>query len=74
MKGLLLKAIPNNSIAARTNECENSAQADSLDSFQAARDLGTSLSKELLPSTRPRGWSLRSLGARLKLGWVESAL
>ena len=73
-EGFAPESNSNNSIAARTNECENSAQADSLDSFQAARDLGTSLSKELLPSTRPRGWSLRSLGARLKLGWVESAL
>lgn len=64
----------NNSIAGGNNECENLAQADSLDSFQAVGDLGASLSKELLTSTRPRGWSLRSLGARLKLGWVESAL
>lgn len=36
--------------------------------------LSTSPTKVLLTPTRPRGWSLRTLGSRLKLGWVESSL
>ena len=36
--------------------------------------LSTSPTEVLLTPTRPRGWSLKSLGSRLKLGWVESFL
>ena len=52
----------------------SSIQADSLDGSEAARDLGSSLSEKLLIPARTRGWSLRTLGARLKLGWIESTL
>jgi len=36
--------------------------------------LSTSPTEVLLTPTRPRGWSLKTLGSRLKLGWIESSL
>ena len=61
----------------RANEIKisrSSTHVDSPDVDEVARNLDSSLSEERLTPTRPRGWSLRTLGARLKLGWVESAL
>ena len=52
----------------------SSVQADAPDGSDVARDLGSNLSEMLLIPARARGWSLRTLGARLKLGWIESNL
>ena len=61
------------------NEIETSrpeTQTESPDNTQPGREMLTNYSstEELLTPTRLRGWSLRTLGARLKLGWVESTL
>ena len=61
------------------NEVETSrseTQTESPDNTQPGREMPMNYSstEELLTPTRLRGWSLRTLGARLKLGWVESTL
>lgn len=54
----------------------SATQGESPDSAGPAREMLLSYrsTEVLLTPTRPRGWSLRTLGARLKLGWVESTL
>ena len=82
-QGFVLEGIPENSAERSLDEHDNEMEI-SRSATQAESSVGTSPTREMLLSTsptevlltptRPRGWSLRTLGARLKLGWVESSL
>ena len=82
-QGFVLEGIHENSAERSLDEHENEMEI-SRSTTQAESSVGTSPTREMLLSTsptevlltptRPRGWSLRTLGARLKLGWVESSL
>ncbi|KAL9979321.1 hypothetical protein ACROYT_G016969 [Oculina patagonica] len=80
-QGFVFESIPENSAERALNEHENEteisrSQAEPSVEPSPPREmlLSTSPTEVLLTPTRPRGWSLRTLGARLKLGWVESSL
>ena len=70
-EGFVCEDNAESSIIAPTNERENESE---ISSSLTQADSPDGLSVVLLAPTRPRGWSLRALGARLKLGWVESSL
>lgn len=82
-QGFVSESISNNNTERSTDEHENEMEI-SRSATQDESSVGTSSTREMLLSTsptevlltptRPRGWSLRTLGARLKLGWVESSL
>lgn len=82
-QGFVFESIPENSAERALDEHENeteisrsASQAEPSVEPSPPREmlLSTSPTEVLLTPTRPRGWSLRTLGARLKLGWVESSL
>ena len=83
-QGFVSETILKNNAERPTDEHENDEMEISRSTTQDESSVGTSPTGEMLLSTsptevlltptRPRGWSLRTLGARLKLGWVESSL